>query len=221
MKAKIRKMVTIVEEIRIDGGRVIQGKPVQKAAAIAVIANPFTGQFSEDLTILTDIGEELGALLGESAVRALGCNPSLVESYGKAAIVGTDGESEHAAAILHPKLGTPLRQAVGGGKALIPSSKKVGGPGASIDIPLHYKDEAFVRSHFDAMEVRVQEAPRADEILVAIAVTTSWSSACPHRWSEVGRSQKGGRLAMKPQQGLRIRRKVCPAGPVSGWHFLF
>jgi len=94
-----------------------------------------------------------------------------VHSYGKAAIVGEHGEYEHAAAILHPTLGTPFRAAVGGGKAIIPSAKKLGGPGTTIDVPLHFKDAAFVRTHFDAMEVRLGDAPRADEILVVLAVT--------------------------------------------------
>ena len=96
-----------------------------------------------------------------------------VESYGKAAVVGENGEIEHAAAILHPKLGAPVRKALGKGAALIPSSKKRGGLGAAIDIPLGHKDAAFVRSHFDGMEVRIPDAPRADEIVVAIAVTDS------------------------------------------------
>ncbi|HSR11944.1 MAG TPA: amino acid synthesis family protein, partial [Thermodesulfobacteriota bacterium] len=125
----------------------------------------------EDLSVLVKTGEELGKILGERAVAALeGRKP---ESYGKAAIVGERGEYEHAAAILHPTLGTPLRAAVSGGKAIIPSVKKVAGMGAPIDIPLHYKDAAFVRSHFDGMTVSVSDAPRADEILVAIAVTAA------------------------------------------------
>ena len=95
------------------------------------------------------------------------------ESYGKAAAVGENGELEHAAAILHPKLGAPVRKALGKGAALIPSSKKRGGPGVALDIPLGHKDAAFVRSHFDGMEVRIADAPRADEILVAVAVTDS------------------------------------------------
>ena len=129
-------------------------------------------------------------MLGKKAVEALKIPPKNAESYGKAAIVGADGELEHAAAILHPKLGTPLREAVGGGKAIIPSAKKMGGPGTEIDVPLHYKDAAFVRSHFDAMSVRVPDAPRSDEIVVAIVVT---DSGRPHRknwWVEEGRSQK-------------------------------
>ncbi len=164
---KIRKLVTIVEEILEDGGKPA-AQPVKKAAAVAVIENPFAGRFVEDLAELVKTGEELGDLLGRRAVAALAAP---VHSYGKAAVVGENGEHEHAAAILHPTLGTPFRKAVGGGKAIIPSSKKVGGPGTTIDVPLHYKDAAFVRSHFDAMEVRLADAPRADEILVALVVT--------------------------------------------------
>ena len=164
---RIRKLLTVVEEILEDGGRRV-AKPVKKVAAIAVIANPFAGRFVEDLQELVRTGEELGDLLGRRAVTALG---GPVHSYGKAAIVGTDGEYEHAAAILHPTLGTPFRAAVGGGKAIIPSAKKLGGPGTPIDVPLHFKDAAFVRTHFDAMEVRVPDAPKPSEILVALVVT--------------------------------------------------
>ena len=110
---------------------------------MAVIENPFAGRFVEDLAELVKTGEELGDLLGRRAVAALGAP---VHSYGKAAVVGEDGEYEHAAAILHPTLGTPFRAAVGGGKAIIPSAKKLGGPGTAIDVPLHYKDAAFVRT---------------------------------------------------------------------------
>ncbi|HEY6416001.1 MAG TPA: amino acid synthesis family protein [Acidimicrobiales bacterium] len=164
---KIRKLVTIVEEIRADGAREV-ARPVRKAAAVAVIENPFAGRWVDDLGPLVKVGEELGALLGKQAAEALGGSP---ESYGKAAIVGLDGEYEHAAAILHPTLGTPFRAAVGGGKAIIPSAKKLGPAGTAIDVPLHYKDAAFVRTHFDAMEVRLVDAPRASEILVALVVT--------------------------------------------------
>ena len=169
---EVRKYVTIVEETVVEGGKRVD-PPTRKAAAIAVIKNPFAGKHVEKLESLIDIGEALGGILGKKAVEALKIGPEKVESYGKAAIVGVDGELEHAAAILHPKLGTPLREAVGGGKAIIPSAKKMGGPGTEIDVPLHYKDAAFVRSHFDAMTVRVQDAPRSDEILVAIVVTDS------------------------------------------------
>jgi hypothetical protein len=172
MKAKIRKVVTVVEETREEGGRAVS-PPTRRAAALAVIANPFAGRYVEDLTELMEIGEELGGLLAEKAVAALGIPGPRAESYGKAAAVGENGELEHAAAILHPKLGTPVRKVLGKGAALIPSSKKRGGPGVALDIPLGHKDAAFVRSHFDGMEVRINDAPRADEILVAVAVTDS------------------------------------------------
>lgn len=172
MKSKIRKVVTFLEETRTEmGQRVVP--PTRRAAAAAVIENPFAEKYVEDLSELMEIGEELGALLTERAVAALGIAGPSAESYGKAAAVGENGELEHAAAILHPKLGTPVRKTLGKGAALIPSSKKRGGPGVALDIPLGHKDAAFVRSHFDGMEIRVNDAPRANEILVAIAVTDS------------------------------------------------
>ena len=172
MKARIRKLVTVVEETRSEMGRAIE-PPTRRAAAIAVIDNPFAGQYVEDLAELIDIGEELGALLAGRAVAALGIQGACAESYGKAAAVGENGELEHAAALLHPKMGAPVRKALSKGAALIPSSKKRGGPGVPLDIPLGHKDAAFVRSHFDGMEVRVTDAPRANEIMIAVAVTDS------------------------------------------------
>ena len=172
MKAKIRKIVTVVEETRRELDREIS-PPTRRAAAIAVIENPFAGRYVEDLAELIDIGEELGELLAHRAVAALGIDGADAESYGKAAAVGENGELEHAAAILHPKLGAPVRKALTKGAALIPSSKKRGGPGVALDIPLGHKDAAFVRSHFDGMEVRIADAPRANEIMVAVAITDS------------------------------------------------
>ena len=172
MTAKIRKLATFVEETHREIGKTID-PPTRRAAAVAVIANPFAGRYEEDLGPLMEIGAELGDLLGRKAVAALGIAPAAAESYGKAALVGTDGELEHAAAILHPKLGAPLRKAVEKGAALVPSSKKRGGPGQVLDVPLGHKDAAYVRSHFDGMEVQIADAPRADEILVAVAVTDS------------------------------------------------
>ncbi len=170
--AKIRKIVTIVEETRSEMGRPVE-PPTRRAAAVAVIENPFAGRYVEDLGDLMDIGAELGGTLGERAVAALGIRPAQAESYGKAAMVGEGGELEHAAAILHPKLGAPLRKAVEKGAALVPSSKKMGGPGQPLDVPLGHKDAAYVRSHFDGMEVRINDAPRTNEIMVAIVVTDS------------------------------------------------
>jgi hypothetical protein len=172
MPARIRKLIVQVDETRIEMGRAID-PPTRKALAIAVIENPCAGRYAENLDELVAIGEELGALLGQKCVQALGIAPGQAHSYGKAAIVGEAGELEHAAAILHPKLGAPLRKAVEKGAALVPSSKKRGGLGTAIDVPLGHKDAAFVRSHFDAMEARVADAPRANEIVVAIVVTDS------------------------------------------------
>ncbi len=172
MSAKIRKIIVQTDEVRVEMGRDVV-PPVRKALAMAVIDNPCAGRYVENLDELVAIGEELGALLGARCVAALGIAPGQAHSYGKAAIVGEAGELEHAAAILHPKLGAPLRVAVEKGAALVPSSKKVGGLGTAIDVPLGHKDAAYVRSHFDAMEARVVDAPRAHEIVVAIVVTDS------------------------------------------------
>lgn len=172
MKAKIRKIIVQVDEIHQDGGKAVH-PPTRRALAMAVIDNPYAGRFSENLDELIDIGEELGGLLGERCVQALGIAPAQANSYGKAAVVGEGGELEHAAAILHPKLGAPLRVAVSQGAALVPSAKKQGTLGTAVDVPLGHKDAAFVRSHFDAMEARVADAPRANEIVVAVVVTDS------------------------------------------------
>ncbi|WP_340238516.1 amino acid synthesis family protein [Sulfitobacter pontiacus] len=172
MSADIRKIATWVEETHREIGQQIS-PPTRKAVAVAVIKNPFVGSYTQDLTPLMDIGAELGGLLGDKCVAALGITPAQAESYGKAAMVGEGGELEHAAAILHPKLGAPLRVAVEKGAALVPSSKKMGGPGQVLDVPLGHKDAAYVRSHFDGIEVRLNDAPRAGEILVAVAVTDS------------------------------------------------
>ena len=172
MAIKLRKLVVQVDETRIEMGQTID-PPTRRAVAIAVIENPYAGRFEPKLDALIEAGEELGALLGKKCVEALGIEPGEAQSYGKAAIVGEAGELEHAAAILHPKLGAPLRVAVEKGAALVPSAKKMGTLGTAIDVPLGHKDAAFVCSHFDAIEARVADAPRANEIVVAVAVTAS------------------------------------------------
>jgi hypothetical protein len=172
MTTQIRKIAVWVEETHREMGREIV-PPTRKAVAVAVIANPFAGIYVEDLTPLMDIGAELGGLLGARCVAELGIEPAQAQSYGKAAMVGEAGELEHAAAILHPKLGAPLRIAVEKGAALVPSSKKMGSVGQVLDVPLGHKDAAYVRSHFDGVEVRLNDAPRANEIMVAVAVTDS------------------------------------------------
>jgi hypothetical protein len=170
--ANIRKIVTVIEETHREMAQTI-APPTRRAAVIAVIENPFAGKYVDDLEALMVIGEELGGLLGARAVAALGIAPEAAESYGKSAMVGENGELEHAAAILHPRLGAPLRKAVEKGAALVASSKKMGSPGQCLDIPLGHKGAAYVRSHFDGMEVRLNDAPRANEIMVAVAVTDS------------------------------------------------
>ena len=172
MPAKIRKLIVQVDETRMEMNKAVD-PPTRRALAMAVIDNPYAGRYAEQLDELIAIGEELGAMLGQRCVQALGIAPGQAHSYGKAAIVGEAGELEHAAAILHPKLGAPLRAAVEKGAALVPSAKKRGGLGTTIDVPLGHKDAAFVRSHFDAMEARVSDAPRANEIVVAVVVTDS------------------------------------------------
>lgn len=166
----IRKLVVEIEEVLSEEGREVY-PPICRVVAMAVIKNPFAGRYVEDLSELIEAGEALGKLLGEKAVAALGVDPSAVQSYGKAAIVGEDGGLEHAAALLHPKLGAPLRKAVEKGAALVPSSKKRAGIGARIDVPLGHKDAAYVRSHFDAIEAGISDAPQPDEIVVLVAVT--------------------------------------------------
>ena len=172
MSADIRKIAVWVEETHQEIGKVIS-PATRKAVAVAVIANPFAGRYVEDLTPLMDIGAELGGLLGDKCVAALCISSDQAESYGKAVMVGENGELEHAAAILHPKLGAPLRKAVEKGAALVPSSKKMGGPGQVLDVPLGHKEAAYVRSHFDGIEVRLNDSPRANELMVAVAVTDS------------------------------------------------
>lgn len=178
---EIRKTIVTVEEIQSDAGSRLS-HPVRRAVGIAVIANPYAGRVVDDLSPLFDVGLELGGLLAKRLVDLLGLPPVELRraghalpgrppvSYGKAAIVGTLGEMEHGAAILHPKLGKPLREAIGGGEAIIPSNCKVGPAGAAIDVPLGHKDNVWSFDHFDTMTVTVPDAPRPDEIVVVIAV---------------------------------------------------
>lgn len=171
-KMQIRSYYVVLEECLMDGVKTLE-KPTRKAAAAVVFKNPYCSVYQEDLSLLVEWSKELGEALTKKAVAALGIRPEQVESYGKAAIVGTQGELEHCAALMHPALGTPIRANVGGGKALLPSAKKAGGPGVAIDVPLGHKNAAYVRSHFDAIEVRVPGAPAPDELVLIVAVTDS------------------------------------------------
>ena len=167
---KIRKIVTVVEETRRELDRPVE-PATRQAAAIAVIANPYAGIYDEELEELQQAGAALGALLVQRAIDALGIDGASATSYGKAAIVGVKGEREHAAAVMHPTMGKPVREIVGPAKSIMPSTKKIGGPGTAIDCPLHHKDEMWTFSHFDAMQVSVTDAPRGDEIVVVVAVS--------------------------------------------------
>jgi hypothetical protein len=163
----VRKTMTIKETITADGvGKACD--PVTRVVAMAVIRNPFAGRYVEDLSPLFDSGGQLGEQLMHDAVKMLAGPPV---SYGKAAIVGVAGDLEHGAAMIHPKLGKPMRAAVGGGKALIPSNAKVAAAGVAIDLPLGHKDEAWSFDHFDTISVMIADAPRPDEIVLCMAVS--------------------------------------------------
>ena len=166
---QVRKVIVQCEETRSDAGRELAA-PTVKVVAAAVIANPLVGGFSEDLSVLEELGAEVAALLVEEALRALGDRAGEVSAYGKAAIVGLDGELEHAAALIHPRFGAPVRAAIGGGTAIIPSTKKVDAAGAAITMPLTNKDDIWSFDEMDAAEISVPGAPRDDEILVCLAL---------------------------------------------------
>lgn len=168
----VRKFVTLVEEVHQEAGKTL-ARPTRKVVVAAVVANPYAEGYSEDLAELIAVGERLGEELGRRGLEALGVKGEEVQSFGKAAMVGEDGEIEHAAAVLHPRLGAGLRGVLGGGKALVPSSKKRGSPGQTLDVPLGHKDAAYVRSHFDGVEIAINDAPRRRELVVAVALTDS------------------------------------------------
>ena len=165
---EIRKVVVEVEETHAVGGQRLE-RPTRKAVVSAVIANPFAGRWTEDLTELVDLGAEIGALLAQRAMAALG-DDAAVTAYGKGAIVGLDGELEHAAAILHPKFGAPVRAAVGGGPSIIPSTKLLAGPGTLLPMPLVNSDDIWSFDEMDAATIAIPDAPRADEIVVSLAL---------------------------------------------------
>jgi hypothetical protein len=166
----VRKLVTVREDILTEGGSADRGDPLVKAAALAVIANPYVGRpLTAQLEELVAPSGAIGTLLGERAVTALGAP---VESYGQAALVGLAGEQEHAAACLAGGFGDAFRECVGGGLAWLPSVTKRCTAGDPVDVPLAFKDELWVGSHYDAMTVRVPDAPGPDEIVVVAAVAS-------------------------------------------------
>jgi len=166
----IRKFVIQFEETLSAAGRAVE-PPVRKATVAAVIANPFAGRYEEDLTSLYDIGRQIAATLAERALQTLGATAGDIEAYGKAAIIGLDGELEHAAALLHPEFGAPVRSRTSGTE-IIPSTKKIGAAGAAITLPLTGKTSIWSFDHMDAAEISIADAPRADEVVVILALAT-------------------------------------------------
>lgn len=164
---QIRRLTTIRDVIRDESG-LSALSPVTRVAACAVVLNPYAGKAADDLVLLISAGADLGALLVQEAVSLL---PGKPVSYGKGAIVGTQGDIEHAAATLHPKMGAPIRAAIGGGQAIIPSTQKIGVAGSSIDVPLGHKDDVWSFDHIDTMTISVGGAPRSDELLVIVALS--------------------------------------------------
>lgn len=169
-EVRVRKRVIIVEEILHEGGPA-PDKPQRRAAALAVIHNPFAGEYVAEIAGFMEDLNPLGLDMAKSLVGALGGDPKVIEGYGKGAIVGAAGELEHGA-LWHVPGGYAMREILGGAKAIVPSTKKVGGPGTRLDVPVTHINASYVRSHFDSMEVGITDAPRADEILLALVMTT-------------------------------------------------
>jgi hypothetical protein len=167
---EIRKIVVEVEETFRAAGRPVE-PPARKAVVAAVVANPCAGRYVADLAVLETLGADVATVLAAQAIAALGAGTQ-VTAYGKGAIVGTDGELEHAAAILHPRFGAPVRAAVGGGPSIIPSTKKLGGPGAAITMPLVNRDDIWSFDEMDAAEISIADAPHADELVVCLVLAT-------------------------------------------------
>jgi len=162
----IRRLLIVKDKVSFEGGAVAV-TPVTRVAACAVIENPLAGVVTDDLAVLVPIGADLGEYLTREALNALQAS---VIAYGKGAIVGTSGDIEHAAAIIHPRMGKPIRDVIGGGQAIIPSNVKVGTAGASLDVPLGHKDDVWSFDQIDTMTLSVPGAPRPDEIVVAVVI---------------------------------------------------
>lgn len=166
----LRKTAIVVEEIFHEGGPTAS-TPLKRAAVMAVIQNPFAGKYVEDISGFMDDLKPLGVKMARQLVDALGGDASVVEGYGKGAIVGTAGELEHGA-LWHVPGGYSMREILPASNAIVPSTKKIGGPGTRLDVPVTHTNASYVRSHFDAMEVGLADGPKADEILLALVMTT-------------------------------------------------
>ncbi len=167
---RLRKQATFVEEIFHEGGPP-PAEPLLRGAVCAVLHNPYAGRYEADIAPMMEALKPLGLSMANALIDALGGDPGRIEGYGKGAIVGAAGELEHGA-LWHVPGGYAMREALGGAKAIVPSTKKVGGPGTRLDVPVTHIDASYVRSHFDAFEVGLPDAPAADEIVVALVMTT-------------------------------------------------
>ncbi|OLP55566.1 hypothetical protein BJF92_07745 [Rhizobium rhizosphaerae] len=170
MQISVRKFVVSVDEIFHEGGPVAE-TPLKRAAILAVIENPYAGAYVEDIMPMMEALKPIGLDMAARLIAALGGDPANVEGYGKGAIVGTAGELEHAA-LWHNPGGYSMRELLGDARAIVPSAKKVGAPGTRLDVPITHINASYVRSHFDAVEVGIGDAPRANEIVLALAMTT-------------------------------------------------
>ncbi|MFD1193149.1 amino acid synthesis family protein [Seohaeicola saemankumensis] len=169
-EVEIRKFASVVEEVFHEGGPRAT-TPLRRAAVIAVIRNPFAGAYVEDIQPFMEDLKPLGLMMANRLVELLGGDPAIVEGYGKGAIVGAAGELEHGA-LWHAPGGYAMREVLGDAMAIVPSTKKVGGPGTRLDVPITHINASYVRSHFDAMELGLNDAPRADEMALMLVMTT-------------------------------------------------
>jgi hypothetical protein len=192
-EVQLRKRVVIVEEIFHEGGP-IAATPLRRGAALAVIHNPFAGKYVSEISGFMEDLNPLGLEMAKTLVAALGGDPKIVEGYGKGAIVGQAGELEHGA-LWHVPGGYAMREILGNAKAIVPSTKKVGGPGTRLDVPVTHINASYVRSHFDSMEIGIADAPKANEILLALVMTTG-----PRVHARVGGLKAS---EIKGQDGLR------------------
>ena len=192
-EVQVRKRVVIVEEVFHEGGPVAP-TPLRRAAALAVIHNPFAGKYVPEISGFMEDLNPLGLEMAKRLVVALGGDPKIVEGYGKGAIVGQAGELEHGA-LWHVPGGYAMREILGDAKAIVASTKKVGGPGTRLDVPITHINASYVRSHFDSMEVGIADAPKANEILLALVMTTG-----PRVHARVGGLKAS---EIKGQDGLR------------------
>lgn len=169
-EVKVRKFVVSVEEIHHEGGPVA-AVPPKRGAVLAVIENPYAGAYHDNIQPFMEDLKPLGLEMARKLLAALGGDPKLIEGYGKGSITGEAGELEHAA-LWHAPGGYSMREVLGGAKAIVPSTKKVGGPGTRLDVPVTHINASYVRSHFDSIEVGIPDAPRANEMVVALVMTT-------------------------------------------------